>query len=137
MTTLIGTMSTFGGRLDPCMAKDTGLALYEPNEADLRPDLFELDLPGVVTWKRLRVGSMYCALRFEEVFPSLDKNNPHDRRWLQEVPIRVQNPKTGMFVFVWIVDRGPAKDTGRLIDLSPGAAYALTLKTNDSVKVSF
>ncbi len=119
-----GRMSTFGGRDDPDMKNDAGLALYEPREADLRPDLFfpaSSDNPNEETWKRLKTTSFYCALRFIQ---------EGSRKVIQQTPVRITNPTTGQFILAFLVDRGPAESTGRLVDLSPAAASALRLVTN-------
>lgn len=120
---MTGTASTFGGASDATMAHDTGLAFYEPWEANLRPDLFlpaPADNPLQETWKRLRTGAMYCALRVP---------NEYSRAYAHLFPWKITNPATKQFVFCWLVDRGPGV-LSRLVDLSPGAATALRIDTD-------
>lgn len=129
MISFQGKISVFGGAADQGMANDSGLALYEPHEADLRPDLFDKPLasePLQATWKRLRISSFYCAFRFEHDLP----------RWrLQETPVRILNPKNKKVVMAWACDWGPHPDTGRVLDVSPAVAAALEIDTDDLVGV--
>lgn len=129
MISLSGKVSCFGGASDEGMKFDSGLAAYEPKEADLRPDIFCDDdkfNPGIPTWKRLRITSMYCALRYNHSVP---------RKVLQMMPIKIVNPLDNKFVMAWTVDLGPHIDTKRLIDVSPGVMAALSLSTDDTVRV--
>lgn len=126
---MMGRCSIFGGADDEGMSNDTGLALYEPREANLRPDIFlppPADNPAVPTWKRLRTDFPYIALRFS-----------HDlsRRDLQNIPYRITNPKTSQWAVAWLVDYGPGEQTGRLVDLSPGLARTLRVQTDEMVYV--
>lgn len=139
----IGRCSVFGGKstqygldsnglgiYDPGMSKDTGLAFYEPEEANLRPDLFlpaPQDNPKIETWKRLRVWAPYIALY---VLPS------EGRFFVQTAQIRVVNLTTLAWVVANIVDRGPAVDTGRLVDVSPGIMDLLRIETDDEVGIT-
>lgn len=124
-----GRCSIFGGPGDKGMANDTGLALYEPSEADLRPDIFTpapADNPLVPTWTRLRPDFPYIALRFSHNL---------GRRINQQTPYRITNPATSQWVIGWLVDWGPGERTGRLIDLSPCIAARLRVETDDVVEV--
>lgn len=127
MIRIEGLISEFGGSSDKIMVNDDGIAFYQPKEADLRPDLFCVDdphNPGIPVWKRLRTSSMYCAMRFAKL----------DRILIRETPIKIINPRTKQYVFAWPVDRGPGILT-RLIDVSPGVMAALSLNTDDIVRV--
>ena len=126
---IIGKCSCFGGANDCGMSSDTGLALYEPHEADRRPDIFlpaPADDPKQETWKRLRTDFPYVAMRFSKVV---------GREWLQNQPWKITNPKTGQWVMGFVVDYGPAESTGRVVDLSPGIMARLRIKTDDEVIV--
>lgn len=121
-----GKMSTFGGPDDKDMSEDTGLAFYEPHEADARPDLFNPGPANVPTWKRLKTDASYIAL-------NLPTNI--SRKVLQKMQFLVTNPKTGKSEVAHVVDRGPGA-ADRVADLSPGLAGRLGLNTNDVVQVT-
>lgn len=120
-----GRASEFGGIDDKGMAGDTGLAFYEPREADTRPDLFNRADSTVPTWKRLKTDSFYIAL-----------NIPigADRKWAQESKWMIINPKNDLNAIASLVDRGPGAPN-RVVDLSPGLMQALELETDDFVIV--
>ena len=125
---LKGKMSTFGGLLDKGMSDSEGLALYEHHEANKRPDLFKPIIKGyekIPVWKRLKVDSMYCAIRFDPKILRYD---------LQTTPVKIVNAE-GQFVMANLVDWGPHRKTDRVIDVSPGVEAALRLKTDDVVEV--
>ena len=77
-----GKCSEFGGKDDEGMFKDTGLAVYEPHEADRRPDIFYEEDPKWIeehpewakanpgerqpTWARLRTYFYYIALKYDK-----------------------------------------------------------------------
>ena len=129
MTLITGKLSIFGGISDKGMIDDTGLALYEPHEADLRPDLFlpfESNDKSFPTWKRLKEDALYCALRFDHSL---------GRKRLQETPVKIVNLITKRFVMAFLVDWGPHEKTNRIIDVSPGVADILEVKTDDEVKI--
>lgn len=138
MVTLQGRCSTFGGADDEGMKPrpgmpegDTGLALYEPKEANKRPDLFYSapdDEPNQVTWKRLKTRAFYCALRFDHSLP---------RHILQNTIVKITNPKNGESVEAYCVDWGPSGDLDRVVDMSPGCEEALGTQTNDVVDVEW
>ena len=132
---LIGKASSFGGPDDAGMKNDSGLALYEPHEADLRPDIFlpaPADNPKQETWKRLRTDFPYIALRFE-LFD--DGGKPLTRKGHQTRLWKITNPRTGQWCVGLLVDYGPAESTGRLVDLSPIILTRLRIETDDEVWV--
>ncbi len=133
MTTrfMTGLCSEFGGRDDKTMASDSGLACYEPWEADNRVDLFEpWKVHGEPTWKRLKTESFYLAFRFK------DTEGPW-QQWsriqLQSIPWKIMAP-SGKYVLAFLVDNGPGI-TSRIVDLSPGALSVLGVQTDELVSV--
>lgn len=125
---LEGTVSTFGGRDDPGMKYDEGVAFYEHFEADKRTDLF---LPrssdkAQGTSKRLRnTEAYYCALNVETGW---------ERYVYQRSRWKITNLDNGLAAVVWLVDSGPSA-AHRLIDLSNAVAYFLRLNTDHVVTV--
>lgn len=114
---------------DAGMKNDSGLALYEPWEADLCVGLFypaSAGSPNEPTWKRLKTNSYYIALRY---------NQKISRDILQTTPWKITNPKTRQWVMAFLVDYGPGESTNRLVDMSPGLAAALRVETDDLVSV--
>lgn len=138
----LGKCSEFGGPDDETMAGDSGMAFYEPAEADRRPDIFLPEDKGWLeehpawvakypnqrqpTWSRLKTEFFYLAMRFDNAPP---------RVVLQNTPFKIRNLKTGHWCSAFAVDRGPGVET-RLIDLSPGVMDFLSLETDDNVEVS-
>lgn len=127
---LIGKCSEFGGPDDQGMnggkddldgKEDTGLAFYEPHEADTRPDLFNAADRSVKTWRRLKIDSFYIALNLPLGV---------DRAWVQGSLWDVMNASNGKVVRAWIVDRGPSA-RGRVVDCSRGVLRAIGAKTDD------
>lgn len=124
-TKMTGKMSIFGGGKDGGMAHDEGLALWEHDEADKRPDLFlprSKDLTEGSS-KRLRPDALYFAYRFANV--TRDK--------LQQTVWRLTNLKNGKSVMVSLADWGPNEKTGRTFDISPRAAEFLGVQTDDEI----
>ena len=138
----IGKCSSFGGPDDETMANDSGLAFYEPAEADRRPDIFLPEDPAWLdkhpdwvakhpnqrqpTWARLRTEFFYLAMRFDNSTP---------RAVLQNTPFKIRSLKTDQWCCAFPVDRGPGiRD--RLVDLSEGVMDFLDLDTDDNVEVS-
>lgn len=134
---MIGKCSEFGGPDDNGMngnAEDTdgkvdsGLAYWEPHEANNRKDMFmdaPKDNPKQEVWRRLRTDFPYIAMRFDKTLP---------RKILQNTPFKITNIKTGAWAVGFPVDYGPGIET-RLIDLSPGLMKRLGLQTDDEVEV--
>lgn len=123
----IGKCSIFGGPNDTGMTKDEGLALYEHHEADERLDLFNLRSvdASLGTSQRLRADAYYFAYRFVK---------ETGRANLQETPWMLKNPRNGRKVVVSLCDWGPHERTGREFDISPAAASALGVKTDDIIQ---
>lgn len=130
-----GKVSTFGGAGDKGMGPrpgvpegDTGLAFYEPAEANERPDIFTPapdSEPLQATWKRLRPDFPYIALNVDRTRSRVEWRN---------TPWRITNPKTGKWVIGFLVDRGPGAP-GRVCDVSYSIEDHLGLKTDDVVEV--
>ena len=124
-----GRISTFGGPGDMGMIHDTGLTLYEPAEADRAVPLFEDGPHSQPTWQRLRTSAFYIALPFS------GKAEGALRRQLQAADFKITNPLNGESAIARLVDRGPAADTQRLVDMSQGLADHLGLATDDVAEV--
>jgi hypothetical protein len=134
-----GKMSVFGGPADEGVGPHEGLALIGP--ADLGrwwfSSLFLSEQPAGTTGlaRRLNPRAFYLAMRWDYARFS--------KQALREGMVRVSNPANGEHVFARPVDFGPGDgtaidgrataDTGRIADLSPGAATALGLQTDDEV----
>ena len=134
-----GRMSTFGGPADEGVGPHEGLALIGPTDLALWwfSSLFLAEQPGGTTGlaRRLNPRAFYLAMRWDYArFP---------KEALREAMVRLGNPANQRRVFARPVDFGPGDgtiidgqptpDTGRIADLSPGAATALGLQTNDTV----
>lgn len=120
---LVGKCSSFGGPNDIGMSNDTGLAFYEPWEANLRNDLFFPAGEDVPTWKRLRVDTYYCAINIPA---------GADRKWAKSSLWEIS--ANGKHVIAWLVDRGPGA-ADRVVDCSPAVLNRLGVKTDDVVTV--
>jgi uncharacterized protein (TIGR02594 family) len=120
-------MSTFGGPNDTGVSSSEGLALCEPSEMHLFPHNFLPEQPPGTTGlaRRLDPTSYYLACRWDY--------NKTSRAFLQGIQVQVS--ANGKAVMARPVDWGPNADTGRVADLSPGAAAALGLKTDDTVTI--
>ena len=139
---MIGQCSYFGGKNDPDMQSDSGLALYEPAEADHRPDIFmpedaswlsnhpewAANHPGKrqPTWARLRTDFYYIAMRYDASIP---------RKVLQNTPFRAKNPATGEWTIAFLVDWGPGEKQ-RLVDCSPALLKRLGVSTDSQIDVT-
>jgi hypothetical protein len=134
-----GKMSTFGGPADDGVEPDEGLALIEPGDLE-NPWFgrhFLRSQPEGTTGlaRRLDPYGFYIAMRWDK--------SRFTREFLRYATVKVTNPANGKHVFVSPVDFGPGdgsvidgqptQDTGRIADLSPGAATALGLQTDDAV----
>jgi hypothetical protein len=135
-----GKMSVFGGPADEGLGPHEGLALIGPTDLCFwwYSCLFLPEQPTGTTGlaRRLNPRAFYLAMRWDYT------------RWpkafLRNALVKLTNPLTGSYLFARPVDFGPGDgtlidgrstpDTGRIADLSPGAAIALCLQTDDSVK---
>ncbi len=133
-----GKMSTFGGPDDTGVGPREGLALIEPvdlSEWWFRRVFLRAFNNSLGLARNLDPQALYCAMRWNE--------HGIDRETARRSLFRLT--ANGKSIFVQGVDYGPGDgkivdgepdpDTGRLIDLSPGAALALNLDTDDLVTV--
>jgi hypothetical protein len=125
-------MSTFGGPHDTGVARDEGLALIDRddllNEWWFRR-LFLPYQPDLTTGlaRRLNPEAFYIAMRWGD--------RGVGRETARRAIFKLTNPITEKHIFAQAADFGPAVRTKRLVDMSPGAAEALELKTDDIVTV--
>jgi hypothetical protein len=119
-----GKMSTFGGPDDTGVAPNEGLSLYNLSEVAANPDLFLATPPLGTTGlaRQLNPQANYLACRWDfEATP---------KEFLKKNTVKVS--ANGKSVEARPVDTGPSIATGRVADLSPGLARALSLNTNDT-----
>ena len=134
-----GRMSTFGGPADDGVGPHEGLALIGPSDLAFWwfASLFLPQQPDGTTGlaRRLNPRAYYLAMRWDYGrFPVL---------FLRQTMVKLTNPANDHWLLARPVDFGPGDgtiidgqstlDTGRLADLSPGAATALGLQTDDLV----
>ena len=134
-----GKMSVFGGPADDGVGPNDGLALIGPSDLGLWwfSSLFLPESPvgtmGLA--RRLNPRAYYLAMRWDYgLYP---------KELLRNTVVKLTNPASALYVFARPVDFGPGDgsiidgqptpDTGRIADLSPGAATALGLQTDDLV----
>ncbi len=133
-------MSVFGGPADEGVGPHEGLALIGPTDLAFwwYASLFLPQQPEGTTGlaRRLNPRAFYLAMRWDYA------------RWpvsfLRNAMVKLTNPESGRYVFARPVDFGPGDgsvidgeptpDTGRIADLSPGAATALGLQTDEVVR---
>ncbi len=135
-----GKMSVFGGPADEGVGPHEDLALIGPTDLALWwfSHLFLPVQPAGTTGlaRRLNPRAYYLAMRWDYArWPKL---------FLRQTVVRLSNPANDRFVFARPVDFGPGDgsvidgsptpDTGRIADLSPGAATALGLQTDEVVR---
>lgn len=126
--TLTGKCSTFGGPRDTGVFASEGLALIEPpdlNEWWFRYLFLRETDPTAGLARNLDPDTYYCAMRWE--YP----NQPRSMLRFSFVRVSVG----GRHVYCRPVDWGPNSLIDRIIDLSPGAARRLQVKTDDIVRV--
>jgi hypothetical protein len=134
-----GKCSIFGGPNDAGVGPDEGLALVESTDlmnAAWRPYFLPVQPPGTTGLaRRLNPNSLYCAMRWSEYGLS----RPQARQMKIKVTFQGQSvickpvdfgPGDGT-----IVDSKKTLDTGRVIDLSPGAARQIGAVTDDVVQI--
>ena len=134
-----GKMSVFGGPADDGGGPTDGLALIGPSDLGLWwfSNLFLPESPAGTTGlaRRLNPRAYYLAMRWDYgLYP---------KELLRNSVVKLTNPANTLYVFARPVDFGPGDgsvidgqptpDTGRIADLSPGAATALGLQTDDLV----
>lgn len=134
-----GKMSTFGGPTDEGVGPHEGLALVGPSDLGIWwfSCLFLAQQPEGTTGlaRRLNPRAFYLAMRWDYAQFSRDL--------LRHTVVKLTNPVNGLQVLARPVDFGPGdgsvidgqptRDTGRFADLSPGAALALGLRTDEVV----
>jgi hypothetical protein len=135
-----GKMSVFGGPADDGVGPHEGLALVGPSDLGLWwfSSLFLPEQPPGTTGlaRRLNPRAYYLAMRWDYArFP---------KSALRDGLVKLTNPANARHVFARPVDYGPGDgsmidgratpDTGRIADLSPGAASALGLQTDGVVR---
>jgi hypothetical protein len=131
-----GKMSIFGGPTDEGVGPHEGLALIGPGDLGIWwwSSLFLPEQPSGTTGlaRRLNPPAFYLAMRWDYArFP---------KSVLRNSIVKLTNPANNLHVFARPVDFGPGdgslidgqptQDTGRIADLSPGAASALGLSTD-------
>ena len=151
MTSYTGKISTFGGPNDIGVSKSEGLALIEP--ADLESwwyrHLFLDQQPRGTTGlaRRLNPDAYYIAMRWA-TSPELVGKPLRDahgnslgiclgvhtpRRLLRTSYVQIV--ANGHSILARPVDWGPNGNTNRIADLSPGAASALGLHTDQTATI--
>lgn len=133
-------MSLFGGPADDGVGPHEGLALVGTTDLGIWwfSSLFLPEQPAGTTGlaRRLNPRAFYLAMRWDYTH--------WPKEFLRNTVVKLMNPMNGLHVFARPVDFGPGdgavidglptQDTGRIADLSPGAAKALGLKTDDKVR---
>ncbi len=131
-----GKCSTFGGPKDTGVSPSEGLALIAPRHlAD--PSMWKLFLPEAPPGttglaRRLDPDALYLACRWP--YRALAPSTGAAKALLRRSLCRVSRPHVAP-VLCRPVDWGPAAWTGRVADLSPGAAARLKVGTDDEVTV--
>lgn len=126
----IGKMSTFGGPEDKGVGPSEGLALITESNLHLVEEFFYKEQPAGTTGlaRRLNPDTFYIACRWN--YDETPKN------FLIKTMVSVRNPANGRTELAKPVDWGPNQSTGRVADLSPGLARALSLETDEIVEVT-
>ena len=143
--TIKGKMSTFGGKDDQGVKFDEGLALFPENgEKAYQEASKSLHLKGLFTEKgpsnggaarRLNPDALYiaCRWKYEDIRRITGKDA---KEYLKMTKVRVTNTTNMKRIEAIPVDWGPHVTTGRVADLSKGAARALGVQTDQEVEVS-
>ena len=127
-----GKMSCFGGPDDLVMRIDEDLAWIETEaQAAAYPGFFLPRSGNMGFGRRLRTQAPYLACRWDYGV------TPKSFLALSTTWCTVTNPATGKAVKARPIDFGPheARTGGRVADLSPGVADALSLKTDEFCRV--
>ncbi len=131
MIDIRGKISTFGGPEDLGISPSEGLALFEAEDlgAPIAEGLFLQSQPSGTTGlgRRLDPNAMYVACRWDYQQTS--------RSSLRNRTVKITNISGSKSVEARPADWGPSERTGRSIDLSPAAASALGLDTDDEAIV--
>ncbi len=129
--TIDGKMSTFGGPNDPGVRPDEGLSLFDASDVAPNTDLFLPTQPPGTTGlaKRLNPDAMYLACRWNLGV------TPKNFLRLKTTLVTVTNPANTKSEKARPADTGPAMETGRVADLSPGLAETLGLHTGQTCHV--
>jgi len=135
-----GKMSVFGGPADEGVGPHEGLALIGPTDLGIWwfSSLFLPTQPTGTTGlaRRLNPRAFYLAMRWDYT--------KFSKELLRSTVVDLFSPHSGFHLFARPVDYGPGDgcvidgqptpDTGRIADLSPSAATALGLQTDDIVQ---
>lgn len=124
----VGKCSTFGGADDTGVAPHEGLSLVLPSQmrhAAFRALFRERIDQSLGAARNLDPDALYCAMRWNYKVTPVEM--------LAQSIVEVTS-ESGRVCWVRPVDWGPNIRTGRVIDLSPGAARALSVKTDDTVQ---
>ena len=126
-----GKMSTFGGPHDTGVTPSEGLALFDQGDLADNPDLFLAQQPAGTTGlaRRLNPDANYLACRWDY------KTTPRNFLKAHTTLVTVTNTHTNQSIQARPADWGPNIRTGRVADLSPGLAHALSLDTNNECRV--
>jgi hypothetical protein len=136
-----GKCSYFGGPNDTGVGSREGLSLIET--PDLQEWFFRRIFLTQAQWneslglaRNLNSNALYCAMRW--AFGSFNGVageilTGYSREQVRRAIFIVT--ANGKSIFVQGADWGPNTDTGRIIDLSPGAVQALGVRTDDPVSV--
>ena len=79
----------------------------------------------------------YCAMRWPYYDPGTGFLDLDAKAWWHNKKILVSNPSSGKKVVLAVKDWGPAKKTGRVIDVSSTALDRLGAVTDDVVEIEF
>ena len=126
-----GKTSTFGGPLDRGVKPNEGLALLDGKNWGHYQEYFLPDQPANTSGlaRRLNPDKFSVACRWNyEATPAAA---------LVRILVKVTNPRNGRNANAKPVDWGPHRDTGRAIDMSPGLARELGLKTDEAATVRY
>ena len=132
---LFGKCSFFGGPDDMGVTMSEGLAMEaEGGNPENRPELFLSQKPPGVTGiaRQLDPDTLYLACRWDyEQFSKEHLVNSGD-------VALVSSLKTGKKTIAHPIDWGPAAETGRVVDVSPGVFQALgDIETDDEVDIVY
>lgn len=131
-----GPCSTFGGPMDHGVQSSEDLALYERGAIPRAPHgLFLPYQPTNTTGtaRRLNPSAFYCACRWD--YKLTGGVVPLREMWVLITSRHTDAHGVQKAIWAHPADWGPNERTGRVVDLSPGAAEALGVTTDESVTV--